>query len=229
VTETVALGNLRLVVRRGNRRTVEVSVDRDGSLAVYAPQGTPLHVLARLARRKEEWIHQKLAEKRALQEVWCEPIYEPGLSFSYLGRGYRLRFVDDPGRHGLRLTGGWFELPRAERDAAALAFAAWYGRRGQEWLPGRIELLARRLGIEPGRVMVRDLNYRWASCGRGAIYFHWRTLALPAHIIDYVAVHELAHKVEARHSRRFWELVCQAMPDFEARREWLANRGRSRG
>ena len=35
----------------------------------------------------------------------------------------------------------------------------------------------------PGKV--KDLGYRWASCGRGgALYFHWRTTLLPPRIVE---------------------------------------------
>jgi len=51
-------------------------------------------------------------------------------------------------------------------------------------------------------------------------------LQLPPRIIDYVVVHELVHVIEPRHDRDFWRSVERAMPDFEARKSWLAEHGR---
>ena len=44
---------------------------------------------------------------------------------------------------------------------------------------------------------------------------------VPRALIDYVAVHELCHLLEANHSASFWQQVRRVMPDFEARRRRL--------
>lgn len=35
------------------------------------------------------------------------------------------------------------------------------------------------------------------------LYFHWKTILLPAHIAEYVVVHELVHLHEPNHSAEF--------------------------
>jgi len=41
----------------------------------------------------------------------------------------------------------------------------------------------------------------------------------------YVVVHELVHIIESRHDMAFWQRVERAMPDYAARKEWLAKHG----
>lgn len=72
---------------------------------------------------------------------------------------------------------------------------------------------------------MQELGYRWGSCGEQALNFHWRTLQLPPRIIDYVVLHELVHVLEPRHDSAFWQKVERAMPDYGARKEWLAEHG----
>ena len=73
---------------------------------------------------------------------------------------------------------------------------------------------------------VQDLGYRWGSCGKGDwLYFHWKTILLPAHIAEYVVVHEMAHLHEPHHTPEFWRRVERAMPDFQRRKSWLATHG----
>lgn len=80
--------------------------------------------------------------------------------------------------------------------------------------------------MEPSGIYVQDLGYRWGSCGKGGrLNFHWRTILLPAPIIEYVVVHELVHLHEPHHTPAFWSLVERVLPDFEARKRWLAERG----
>lgn len=80
--------------------------------------------------------------------------------------------------------------------------------------------------VRPAGLRVQDLGYRWGSCGKGAwLYFHWKTILLPARIAEYVVVHETSHLHEPHHTPEFWRRVERAMPDFERRKAWLAERG----
>lgn len=82
--------------------------------------------------------------------------------------------------------------------------------------------------VEAGEVRVLDLGFRWGSCGQGgAVNFHWAVILLPPRIVDYVIVHELVHLHERNHTPEFWRRVERAMPDFELRKAWLAQRGGS--
>lgn len=56
---------------------------------------------------------------------------------------------------------------------------------------------------------VDNQNSRWGSCTPAdkAIRLSRRLEGMPAWVIDYVLVHELAHLIEIGHTRRFWELV----------------------
>ncbi len=80
--------------------------------------------------------------------------------------------------------------------------------------------------VQPVGLKVQDLGYRWGSCGKGDwLYFHWKTILLPAPVAEYVVVHELAHLHEPHHTPEFWLRVERAMPDYTRRKTWLAEHG----
>lgn len=77
-------------------------------------------------------------------------------------------------------------------------------------------------GLSPADVQVRDFKARWGSCdARGVIKLNWRLSMLPAHLRDYVIVHELCHLRELNHSPRFWQEVARICPQYRACRKEL--------
>jgi predicted metal-dependent hydrolase len=105
-------------------------------------------------------------------------------------------------------------LPTAERTALR--------QRARTELPGRVRQLAARHGFTPGRVTIRDQRSRWGSCSpSGDISLNWRLVAMPDAVRDYVILHELAHLRVPNHSRRFWRLMFEICPDWQAARRWL--------
>ena len=82
------------------------------------------------------------------------------------------------------------------------------------------------MDVEPSAIEVRDLGFRWGSCGQATkVNFHWATILLPASVVDYVIVHELTHLTEPNHTPEFWRQVERTLPDYEQRKAWLAVHG----
>ena len=83
------------------------------------------------------------------------------------------------------------------------------------------------VAVRPTNVTVQNLGHRWEARAAkgGQLFFHWRTVLLPPSIIEYVVVHELVHLLVQHHTPAFWARAERAMPDFEQRRRWLAERG----
>lgn len=229
MSETLMIGDLWFDLRRSPRRkTVGITVDRGGELVVSAPDECPLEVVESSARAKLFWIYTKLARKEQLLSPTAPKEFVSGETFYYLGRSYRLRLIAPPetAAPALRLHHGRFLLRRDERECAPEHFIRWYIGHGRPWLERRAALFAGRIGVAPAAVEIRDLGFRWGSCGRGGrVNVHWRTVLLPPRIIDYIVAHELVHLCQSRHDREFWRCLERAMPDFAARKQWLAEHG----
>jgi len=230
--ETLTVADLELHVRRSAlRRSVGITVERDGTLTVAAPSETTPEMLTAVVLEKQEWIYRKLARKEMLLGGPPPPKeYVPGEGFFYLGRSYRLRLTDTslekPNAPPLVLRRGWFEMARKEQIHAAQHFLAWYERHGQAWIARHTAALASRLGVSPKSVEVRALGNRWGACTPDEkLLFHWRVVLLPARAAEYVILHEIAHLHEPNHGPAFWKVMGQVMPDHLARKEWLAIHG----
>jgi predicted metal-dependent hydrolase len=222
----LTVNDLRFEVRRSERRrALEITVDRDGELVLSAPPGVPDAALRDFAQRKRMWVYKQLARRQVHAQEPTRKVFTEGEGFAYLGRSYRLRLVVQSDA-AVKLQGGRFVMPQALARSGREHLIRWYCERARTWLVDKVADYAPRMEVMPGGVRVQDLGYRWGSCGKGDwLYFHWKTILLPAHICEYVVVHEMAHLHEPHHTPEFWRRVERAMPDFERRKEWLAQRG----
>ena len=158
-------------------------------------------------------------------------------------RRYILRVLDDG---TLRVT-----LPRwgSKREAQAFVESSseWIGRqllkqqsapavahpdepalrrRAVKELPPQLLALAKAHDIEVTRVSIRNQRSRWGACSsRGSITLNWRLLLVPDFVRDYVMIHELMHRRELNHSKRFWKHVAAACPRHREARQWLRTDG----
>ena len=82
------------------------------------------------------------------------------------------------------------------------------------------------MGVSYGRITVREQKTRWGSCSaKGNLNFNWKLILMPEGILDYLVVHELAHRMEMNHSPAFWRVVEREIPDYRERRMWLKKNG----
>ena len=94
----------------------------------------------------------------------------------------------------------------------------------------RVRFYQKKMGVTVGRVAIRNQKTRWGSCSSaGNLNFNWKLVLMPPELLDYVVVHELAHRKEMNHSPRFWAIVEKELPDYCNRREKLKILGRQLG
>ncbi|PTB17014.1 M48 family peptidase [Trinickia symbiotica] len=224
--KTLSVNDLRFQVRRSAaRRSLEITLDRDGDLILSAPPGVDEAALRDFVLRKRMWVYKQLARREALSREVRRKEFTDGEGFLYLGRSYRLRLVPELDV-AVKLQSGRFLMSSRLVAEGRQHLIRWYCDRATRWLSEKVGEYAARMEVNPASVRVQDLGYRWGSCGKGSrLYFHWKTILLPARIAEYVVVHEMAHLHEPHHTPEFWRRVERAMPDFDRRKTWLAEHG----
>jgi len=100
----------------------------------------------------------------------------------------------------------------------------------ERWLQTEASILAvpilqkhsQRMEVDVPQLRFRETRSRWGSCSStGAITLNWRLAHAPLEVMEYVIVHELAHRIHMNHSADFWNLVEQHDPSFRIHRGWL--------
>lgn len=90
----------------------------------------------------------------------------------------------------------------------------------------KTEYYAQIMRISYGRISIREQKTRWGSCSsKGNLNYNWRLILAPEEVLDYVIVHELAHRREMNHSKAFYDIVESVLPDYRKSRKWLRENG----
>lgn len=198
-----------------------------------APLRTPQYEIDAFVRRKSRWIERAIVSEVSRPRAERREIVS-GVDVPYMGRMIALDVREDGGR-GVQLIDDTIVvhvrrgLSEAVREAEARRrLEAWYRREALRVFSERVQEFAPETGASPSRVLVKSQKTRWGSCGAdGALRFNWTLIMAPPRVIDYLAVHELAHLKHNGHGKRFWSLVAKVLPDYVSRRRQLQREGAS--
>lgn len=112
------------------------------------------------------------------------------------------------------------EAPLGEEEILTLA------EQMRQRLPEKLNRHAASMGVTFGRVTIRCQQTCWGSCSsRGNLNFNCLLMLAPEEVLDYVVVHELAHRKQMNHSALFWQEVARECPDYKKSLRWLKDRG----
>lgn len=227
---------------RARRFSLQVSEAKRGAILtmpVYSSYAEANEFLS----RHLDWLKERVAGL-------SEPVpFSHGATVPLRGEAYRLGFAGPVKRRGVvwieqeedaRPVPAWPSVSKRAAASLPLLWVAgepehaprrlldWLRRQAHQDLKIQVALHAKRLRLEPKRIFIRDQTTRWGSCSTsGALSFSWRLIMAPPFILDYLALHEVAHLAEMNHGPRFWGLVSKIMPDYEEAQEWLREHGSS--
>lgn len=179
-----------------------------------------------LIRQRARWIRDKLLQ---VNQPLDERLIVTGRRLRYSGRSYYTEVRDTPAlsKPGLHFAASRFVVfspdgPSISAERLAPALEAFYRERAQARLLPRVRYWERMTDLQARHVGIRVFQSRWASCSAdNTVEFHPRVMELSPAVQDYVIVHELCHTVEKGHTRVFWSLVAEHMPDWQKHHEAL--------
>lgn len=203
-----------------NRKTFAIEVHPDATVVVKAPWGTSMDEVKAIVEKRSRWIvkNKKYFEQFLPQTPPRE--YVVGETHLYLGRQYRLKFIEQQ-EEEIKIKRGYLIVYGKENNSSAIKrlLGAWYYQRALnkfEEVYQEVYPLFKNYSIVQPTLRLMRMKNRWGSCTiTDTIRLNPELIKVSRKCIAYVIIHELCHLIEKNHSKRFYELLGSIMPDWQ--------------
>ena len=204
---------------RTNKRTLSLMVNARGELIVRAPYNFPEHKIFEFIKEKQDWIIKKQNAVRANSYINQNVVNYT--VFLFLGQELTPVITKDV--KDFFIDGGRLLIPaKIPEDKILNRVERWYRKVAMEIIVERVTFMATRLHLHPTSVTTNNNKTRWGVCdSHGNIAINWRAIFLPPNLLDYIVVHELCHLLEFNHTKAFWAIVANVIPDYQSVRKHL--------
>lgn len=219
---------------KANSKSLKISIDPSGEVIVTTPRFVPQLAVSLFVKQHTAWITKQLEKAAALPsynsptkvsifntEYTKKVEYDNTKPFGISIRGSAVVYnlLSSPGNEALR----W----NAHAEESLLRFLQ---KTARAYILPRTQTLGQKMKTTYERVSLKEQKTRWGSCSsRGNLNFNWRLVHFKPEIINYVIIHELAHRTHMDHSHLFWRVVGAHDPEYAKHRGWLKRQGGSVG
>lgn len=207
------------LIVRTYRRSLCLTITKDGSLVVHAPKRLGMNEISKYIQEKEKWILTKQKEIQTKLSINKDIINYN--QFLFLGKKYKIEKVS--GIKKIELTDNAFVVPTKIEDIDLKPnIKHWYITNAKKILKERLEYFAELMQIDYASVSISNSKTRWGSCDSlRNIKLNFRLVMLPHKVIDFVLIHELSHIIEFNHSKQFYKIISLVMPGYKLQQKTL--------
>ncbi|MDD2284776.1 MAG: SprT family zinc-dependent metalloprotease [Paludibacter sp.] len=211
-------------IKYSNRKTLNISVERDRSIVVRAPHYLTADKIDKIVQSKRQWIKEKLNHAQKYPLVSENKEFVSGETLMYLGKNYQLLVVDEE-IDGIEFDQR-FKISKVNQPKANELFKKWYLKQALIKIEPLATKYAKSLGVKYNQFKTSEMKYRWGSCTpANNIIFNWRIIKAPMYVLEYLVAHELVHLIENNHTPRFWNILSIQVPNYEKAKNWLKKNG----
>ena len=209
-----------------DRKTLGIKVYPDTSVKVFAPIDTDLPIIEQHLKAKRKWIEKQQRSFQTYLPKTPPRQYIGGEGFLYLGKQYMLK-IEPSTAEEVKLYQGRLVVKTFNPEATHIKklLQQWYIARATILFNKLFEeqfYLFKRFGLEKPILQIKKMEKRWGSCTpQQKIILNPELIKAPVVCINYVILHELCHLVHHNHSKSFYRLLENFMPDWQKYKQLL--------
>lgn len=201
---------------------VNLRLSNSGQLEVVIPHGFDRAEIPAIILKHERWLEratQRLEQRQPTAPHLAKEELPSKIELRAIAQEWMVEYTPAPVTQ-IRMS----ELDEsvlilwgntANESLSKMALHRWLTRKAEQQLEPWIRRLSEDIDLPFAKASFRGQKTRWGSCSsQKNISLNYKLLFLPAPLVHYVFVHELAHTIHMNHSHEFWELVGQKEPDY---------------
>jgi len=187
--------------KRKKMKRIVLRVERQNEICISSSSQISSKKLEAFIYEQKEWI---LTRNSSLHLPFSQ-----GSSFHYLGKEYVIEHHDSAFKMNTHSV-------LVDPSKAKTHSDEFYRSKAKEYIPSRINDWKLKMNLEFNTLNFRLAKRRWGSCSsRRVITLNPYMMKLSYEMIDYIIVHELAHLEYLNHSKDFYTLVEEYIPDYK--------------
>lgn len=224
---TIASQILTYELTRKNVKNINIRIHPDKSIHISANKKVSVKEIEALLVKKSDWILKAMAhyDKKDFEKT-IDFLLRDGAKICLLGKEYKIKILQaytdkiELDSQTIRIyTRDFLNSKRIES-----MWNKWIGSYTRQVLGETFENiypLFKVYGVKYPEVKFRNMKTLWGSCkvNGGSITLNTKLVHFPRECIEYVVAHELAHFIHPNHSKEFYDLLSEIMPDHRMRRE----------
>lgn len=207
------------------KRNINMRIGSDSRLKVSAPKRVSKVEINRVLKDKAEWIIKNLEKVKGNKQN----VLETGHLIWFNGHQYRLYYKQADNNkvivfdeYILVYTKHIDDIDYSQdvllewlKDLAEIEFL--------DVLNKYKTLMRTKYKIPDFTFQIRNMKTRWGTCipSKKKITLSLSLMYVPHELLEYVALHELAHFLEVYHNARFYAIIEEFMPDYKVRMKTL--------
>ena len=217
------------------RKNISIRIIPKNTIEIISPRSVSISFLKKVLEEKSSWIMKTLDKFEHIDESFKDRKYVDGEIFYYLGKEYELKIIEDKNIQNNKKNYCYIYIKdesliittnNNEIEYIKNELKKWYKIESEKIVITRLEVLKKEKpmmnSLSPNLIKIKEQKKRWGSCTSSkTIYINSRISMLKVDVIDYILVHEFSHLVHMNHSKDFYNLVEEILPNFKESEKWL--------
>ena len=194
------------IQRKKTNKNTYIRVKNDMTIQVTTNYFTSEKNIIKLIEDNTEKIKKMLDHQKIKNEN--------NTGFYYLGKKYDVIYVE------------YCDISIGETKVflnRKLDLDKWYKKQAKTIYKEHLDKIYNRFSkkIPYPDLRIRKMTTRWGVCNvkTKTVTLNLELIKRDTKYLDYVIVHELSHLIHANHSKKFWDLVEENMPEYKKYRK----------
>lgn len=210
---------IRAYLQYSDRKSIGLRVFPEGNILITAPTETSVEKIIEKIKPKSKWIIDQQRAFELYKPFTTERNYIAGETHRYLGRQYKLVINKiEKGKTTVSLAKGHMTITTPKDNIERIVLDFYKDRAGAIFEEILESLKQKFPQFDTFETILshKYLKKRWGSCSiNGSILLNTELIKASKACIEYVVLHELCHLIHPNHSKDFYRLLEDLLPNWE--------------